>query len=135
MRNADVDQPRFFVPPDDVDRKSERALGSRQELAGIRRNAKRVSRDGAYSRRMQAREALAKPRETSEGGFHRFGADTPFFVESGTEAQGFPPGFLTVDLIALHAADLEPEAVRSEVDDSESRRGHGGIRLQCTQTA
>ena len=135
MRDADVDQPRFFVPADDVDGKSERALGSRQELAGIRCNAKRISRDGAYARRMQARESLAKPREASERGFHRLGADTPFFVERGAEAQGFPPGFLAVDLIALHAADLEPEAVRSEVDDGESRRSHGGIRLQRTRTA
>jgi hypothetical protein len=38
-------------------------------------------------------------------------------VEAGAETQGLAPGIELVDLRTLDAPDLEPEAVRAQVDD------------------
>ena len=49
VRDAEVGEARLFVAADDVDRKADRALGARQELARVRRDAKRVRRDDAHA--------------------------------------------------------------------------------------
>ena len=47
----------------------------------------------------------------------------PLSSMPGAEAQRLAPRVELVDLVALDAADLEPEAVRSEVDDGQQRVG------------
>ena len=68
VRDAVVDEPRLLVPADDVDREAQRALGLRQKLGGVGRDAKRVGRHRAHRRRVQRRDALAEAGETGERG-------------------------------------------------------------------
>ncbi len=93
---------------------------------------------------MEARQALAKARETGERRLASPpGVMRPLRVDAGAEAQRLAPGVEPEDLVAFDAADLEAEAVRSEVDDGERLGGHAiralfsaGIRRdekQCAQ--
>ena len=124
VRNADVDQPRFLVPANHVDGRSKRPFGAGQEVRHVGRDAKRVCRHRTHRRRVHARQALAKSREACERGSYRFGPDAAVGAETRTEAQRFAPRVLTVDLVSLDASDLQTEAVRSEIDNGEGRRGH-----------
>ena len=127
VRDAVVDEPRFLVAGDDVDRESERALGLRQERRRVGRDAKRVGRDRAHRRRMQALDALAETREAGESGAPRFRREPAALVDAGADAQILAPGVEAKDLIAFDASDLEAEAVRAHVDDGE-RLGRGAER-------
>ena len=89
----------------------------------LRGDAERIRGDHAHRRRMQARESLAEAREAGQRGVHRGALDPSLVVESGAEAQRLAPGVELVDLVALDAADFEPEAVRSEIDDGQQRVG------------
>ena len=83
---------------------------------------------------MQSRQTLAKTGEAFEGGSLRGGADPALRIETGSEAQRLAPGVEAVDLITLDAADLQPEAVRSQIDDGERGGGHdepSGCFLFC----
>src|SRR6185503_13986017 len=115
----------LFVPADDVDPRSQGALGSGQEFARIGRNAKGIGRHRSYRRRMNAGQAFAKPGETGQRQLHRRRAEASMPVDAGAEAQGLAPRVLPIDLVALDPADLQPEAVRSEVDDGKRLGGHG----------
>ena len=126
VRDAEINQARFFVPADDVDRKSKGVLGLRQKLACVFCHAKRIGRDCAHRRRVQAGEPFAEAREALKRGLHRRGFDATLCIEAGAEAQRFAPGVEPVDLIAFDATDLEPEAVRAQVDDGERGGGRGG---------
>ncbi len=66
VRDAEEGEPRLLVPADDVDRESDRALGAPQELAGVRGHAKRVGRNHAHRRGMQAGEPFAEACEAGE---------------------------------------------------------------------
>jgi len=68
---------------------------------------------------VQARKAFAKPGETGECRLHRGALQAALVVESRPEAQRLAPGVELIDLIALDAADLEAEAVRSEIDNGQ----------------
>ena len=125
VRDAEINQARFFVPADDVDGKSQRVLGLRQKLGRVFRHAKRIGRDCAHCRRVQAGEPLAEAREAFERGLHRRALDAALRIEASAEAQRLAPGVEPVDLIAFDATDFEPEAVRAQVDDGE-RGGRGG---------
>ena len=129
--DAVVDEPRFLVAGDDVDREAERALGLRQEVGRVGREAERVRRDGAHGRRMQPPDALAEAREAGDRGAPRLGREAAAGVETGADAQRLAPRVEPVDLVALDATDLEPKAVRAHVDDGERGGGerrarHGG---------
>ena len=124
VRDAEVDEPRLLMPADHVDGKAERALGDREELARVLRDSESVGRDCAHRGRMQPRQTLPKTGEALEGGSLRGGADPALCVETRAEAQRLAPGVEAVDLIALDAADLQPEAVRSQIDDGERGGGH-----------
>ncbi len=116
MGHAEEGQPAFFVPADDVDRKSQRALGLRDEFLRVSRDPERVGRDHADGRRVQAGEAFAEPGEAGKRGVHRGALQAAPVVEPGAETQRLAPRVELVDLVALDAADFEPEAVRPEVD-------------------
>src|ERR1700681_4270125 len=130
MCDTQVDQTRFLVPADDVDRTAQRALRLRQKLACVRRHSKRVGRDRAHGGWMDARKALAEALQAFDCGFHCGGADLVLAVEAGAEAQRLAPRVLPVDLAAFNAADLEPKAVRSEIDNGKSRGGHAGPAIR-----
>ena len=66
VRDAEVDEARFLVPGDDVDRKAERRFRLRQELRRVVRDAKRVGGDCAHGGRMQAAQPFAEAREAGE---------------------------------------------------------------------
>src|SRR2546421_9662831 len=127
MRDAQVDQTRSLVPADDVDRTAKRALRLRQKLACVFRHSKSVGRDGAHGGWMHARKARAEALQAFDCRFHRGGLDSSIAVEAGAEAQRLAPCVLPVDLAAFNAADLEPKAVRSEIDDGKSSGGCAGF--------
>ena len=81
VRDAVVDEPRFLVAGDDVDREAERALRLRQERRGVLRHAERVGGDRAHGGRMQALDALAEAREARERGAPRLGREPALLVE------------------------------------------------------
>ena len=81
VRDAEVGETRLLVAADDVDRKADRALGAPQELARVRRDAKRVRRDHAHRRRVQAGQPLAEAREACERRLHRRGLQPSLGVE------------------------------------------------------
>ena len=64
--DAEVDQPRFLVAADDVDRKAEGGLGARQELVRVGGDAKRVGRHGPHRARVQAAQPFGEAREARE---------------------------------------------------------------------
>ena len=71
-----------------------------------------------------ARRSRKRARQASAA-FIAAGVMRAVAVDAGAEAQRLAPGVEAVDLVALDAADLEPEAVRSQVDDGERLGGHG----------
>ena len=125
--DADVDEARFLVPADDVDREAERRLRLRQECG---RHC--APRERCWSR-PRAPPTGAVPtgaRETARGTRARPCArergDASVLVESGAEADGLAPGVEAEDLVAFDAADLEAKAVRAQVDDGECRGSCAG---------
>ncbi len=125
--DAGVDEPRFLVAGDDVDREAERALRLRQERPCVGRDAERVRRHRPHRRGMQALDPLAEAREAGERGAPRLRCQAALRIDTGADAQRLAPGVETVDLVALDAPDLEAEAVRAHVDDGE-RFGGGRTR-------
>ena len=113
MSDAEINQPRFFVAADDVDRKPKCPLGLRQKFARILRYPEGVGSDRAHRRRMHAGKPFAKALQASDRGLHRCGRDSAVAVESGAEAQRLAPSVLAIDLTAFDTPDFEPEAVRS----------------------
>ena len=126
VRHAEIDQARFFVTADDVDRKAQRALGLRQKLARVFRHPKVLVATARTADGCTPERRSRKRCRHSIAAFIAAGLILPCAVEAGTEAQRLAPGVLAIDLAALDAADLEPEAVRSQIDDGESRGGHAG---------
>ena len=122
VRDAEVDETRFLVAADDVDRKAERRFRLRQELRRVARDAERVRRDRAHGRRMQAAQPLAEAREARERRRCARRREVAAAVDARAEAQRLAPRVEPEDLVALDAPDLEPEAVAAHVDDSERRR-------------
>src|SRR3984893_9908161 len=110
MRDAQVDQTRFLVPADDVDRTAQRALRMRQKLACVLRHSKRVGRDRAHGGWMHAREALAEALQAFDCGLHCGGLDSSVAVEAGAEAQRLAPRVLPVDLGAFKAGGLATQS-------------------------
>src|SRR3982074_3675175 len=131
MRDAQVDQTRFLVSADDVDRTAQRALGERQKFACVLRHSKSVGRDRAHGGWMHARKALAEALQAFDCGFHRSGLDSSIAVETGAETNCLAPRILSLVLPPFNAADLEAKAIRSEIDHGKSRGGHAGpaVRL------
>ena len=130
VRDAEVDEPRFLVPRDDVDRKAERRFRLREELRRIGRDAKRVRRDGAHGGWVQAAQPLAEAREASERGTLRLRRDATEIIQRRAHPQRLAPGIEPEDLVALDATELEPEAVRAHVDDGERRGRRLGARAR-----
>ena len=67
-----------------------------------------------------------------------FGVITALLVDACAEAQRLAPGVELIDLVAFDAADLQPEAVRAEVDDRQQTIGlafahsmQGGEWMRC----
>ena len=62
----------------------------------------------------------------------------PLLVDARADAQRLAPGVEAEDLVALDASDLEPEAVRSHVDDGERAgarwRSRGMVRRSVAET-
>ncbi len=119
--DAKEGQPSFFVPADDVDGQAQRALGERDEFLGVAGDAERIRRDHAHGRGLQSGEAFAESGEAGERGIHRGALEPALVVEPGAETQRLAPGVELVDLVALDAADFEPEAVRTEIEDGQKR--------------
>jgi hypothetical protein len=121
VRDAEVDEPRFLVPRDDVDRKAKRRFRLREELRRIGRDAKRIGGDCAHGGWVQAAQPFAEARETSQRGTLRLRRDAAEIIQRRAHPQRLAPGIEPEDLVALDATELEPEAVRSHVDDRERR--------------
>jgi len=75
--------------------------------------------------------SLAEAREAGQRGLARGTREIALLVHARAEADRLAPGVEAEDLVALHAADLQAEAVAAEVDDGQRLRngvsvGHGG---------
>src|SRR2546429_8507947 len=115
MCDAQVDQTRFLVPADDVDRTAQRALRLRQKLACVFRHSKSVGRDGANGGWMHAGKALAEALQAFDCGFHRGRLDSSIAVGAGAEAQGLAPPVPSADLAALKPGHLPPQTVSAHI--------------------
>ena len=140
VRDAVVDEPGLLVAGDDVDGEAERTLGLRQERRGVPRFAKRVGGHRAHRRRMQSLDPLAEAGETGDGRAPRVSGEPAARIEARADAQRLAPGVEPVDLVAFDAPHLEPEAVRTHVDDgerggSECGRGHRGVERNRIRAA
>src|ERR1700676_1617459 len=135
MCYAQVDQTRFLVPADDVDRTAQRALRVRQKFACVLRHSKSVGRDRAHGGWMHAREALAKALQAFNCGFHCGGLDSSVAVEAGAEAQRLAPRVLPVELAAFTRGDSRAESCsirdrrRQESRRSRGSRGSNGRKM------
>ena len=123
VRDAEVDEARLLVAGDDVDRKPERRFRLRQEcprhcfatrkvLVATARTADGCSPD-SRSRKRARHASAARARGEREAAL---------LVDARAEADRLAPRVEAEDLVAFDAADLEPEAVRAQVDDGERRR-------------
>src|ERR1700680_790022 len=101
MCDAQVDQTRFLVPADDVDRTAQRALSVRQKLACVLRHSKSVGGDRAHGGWMHARKALAEALQAFDCGFHGGGLDSSVALEAGAEGQRLAAGGLAGESAAL----------------------------------
>ena len=115
-------------PADDVDREAERALrpaaGTARAFVATRNVLVATARTADGCRPAQP---LAEAREAGERGAPRVRRQMrPRSSSAGADAQRLAPGVEAEDLVALDAADLEPEAVRAHVDDGERRRASAG---------
>ena len=123
MRDAEEREPPFLVSADHVDRQAQRALRQRDELLRVLRDAERVRGDDPHGRRMKPREPLAKPGEARQRSLHRRPREAALLVDARAEAQRLAPRVELVDLVAFDAPDLQPEAVRPEIDDRQQAIG------------
>ena len=122
VRDAEINESRFFMSGDDVDRKAERCFGLPQKLRCIASDPKRVRGHGAHRGRMQAAQPFRETREAAQCSASRGRKDAALGVDRRADPQCFAPRVETKNLIAFNASELEAKAVRSHVDHRKRRR-------------
>ena len=89
VRDAEVNQPRFFTPGDHFNRESQRGAGAAQELLAVLGDTQRVGADGAHAVRVKAAQSLAEAGETGQRAFLRFIVKLFVLAEARAEAHRF----------------------------------------------
>src|SRR5918994_1519151 len=119
MSDAEVDQPRFFAPGDDFDRKAERLARLAQELRRVSGDAQRIGADRAHGVARQPAQPLAEPGERLERA-RLAGAVEPLVLrQPGAELDLLAQRIERIHLAVDDAADQEMETVGTEVDSGE----------------
>ena len=106
VRDTEINESRFFMTGDDVDRKTKRRLGRPQKLRRVASDAKRVRCHGAYRRRMEPAQAFREAREAAQRSASRGREDAALGIDRSADAQCFAPRVETKDLIAFDASEL-----------------------------
>ena len=116
MRDAEVDQARLLAAEYHFDGKTERRFRLGEEGFGVFRHAQRARAHGAHRRARKAAQPLAEARERFQG--PRFGrlVDAPVPRETRTQAHRISQAVEKVDLVVDDSADLQVEAVGSQVE-------------------
>ncbi len=115
MSDAEIDQARLLATEDHFDREPERRLGFRQKGLGVLRYAQRACSYRAHRRTREPAQPLGEAGKGLErpGFGHLINAPIP--RETGSEAHRITQTVQKVDLIVDDPADLQVEAVGSQV--------------------
>ncbi len=130
MRDAEVDQARFLVAGDDLDRVSEYALGAFQELGAVAGLAHRVGADRHDVRVGQIPQPLAEALEGDERPVDGALREVSLLVEPCREPHRITDPVQDVDPAAVFGASHDHvEAVRAEIHTGNDalRLAHGVI--------
>ena len=127
VRDAQVDQARLLPPRDHLDRHAQRGFRLRQKEGNVLRHAQGIGRDGTRRIAGKTAQAFAKARQRVQRAGLRRIVQGPLGVESGRQAHRFLQRVERIDLIADHAADLEPETVGAKIDRGNQLVAHCGI--------
>ena len=113
--DAKIDQARFLMSGNDFDRKSQDAFCLRDEVGGVLCHAQRVGTDHAHRLARQAAQPFGKPAQCGKGALLRAGIEEFIRGESGGQPDLFTQPVQHVELVALHARDLQTKIVGTEV--------------------
>ena len=125
MRRANIDQARLFAAGDDLDRKSERRLGQRQELAGIFRHAQGIGCHRPHRALVEAGQPLTKTAQSIQRPFLRIRIEALVCRQTGGQTHRLLQRVQGINLVVDHAPDLQAKAVGAEVDGSYGFINHG----------
>ena len=128
VRDAEVDEARFFGAGDDLDRVSERFRGAIEERARVARLPQRARADRAHAADRHRAEALAETREARERFLLHGLGQVLLRVEARGEAHALAQAVDDRELVAFEPRDDHVEAVGAEIDGRDhvdvGRRGH-----------
>jgi hypothetical protein len=122
VRDAEVDQARFFDARDDFDGMPECVAGTLEEHATALGLAQRVGADDANALRPHVAQALAKAFEALQRALRRFAAETAVFVEARGETNHLPQAVEHDELPVVVTGDDHVKAVRAEIHRREDVR-------------
>ena len=121
----EVDQARLLAAEYHLDGETERRFRFRKEGFGVLRHAQRARTHGTHRRARKSAQALAEARERLQGPRFRRLIDAPIPRETGAQAHGIAQAVQKVDLIVDDPADLQVEAVGSQVERGQCLLFHG----------
>ena len=132
VRDAEVDQSRFFAAGDDFDVVAQRGFRRHQEMLRQAQLAHRIGGDGAHARRRDGGQALAEARKAIECALQRFFAQAAAAVKAFGEAHVFLDAIDDAQLAEQVTRDHHVEAVRADVHRGQQvsvlQRGRAGRR-------
>ena len=125
--DAGVDEAGFFAPGDDFDGKAQCGFGLRDEGGDVFGDAEGVGGNGADLLGGETAQAFAEFGEAGEGALLRGFVEVFLFVQTGGKAHHFFDGIDDLELAVVVLADLQAEAVGTEIDGGEHLRGVGVV--------
>ena len=116
MGDAQVDEPRFLAPGDDLDRVPERGFGLGNEFAGILGDTQRRGADAADRFRRQAAQAFAEALQAGQRALLGRFVEPLVVAEAAGQAHGFLQRIERIELVAGDPRHFQAEGVGSEID-------------------
>ena len=121
LRHSEIDQSGFFATGNDVDRKSQDAVGPGQELVAVARLAQGLRGDGPDLRLLESGEPFTEPGQAVPATLHGLCAQVAFGIQTAPLTDGFLQVFGAFELAMVESYDLQPKTVRAEIDGGKAR--------------
>ncbi len=126
VRDAEVNQARFFAPGDDFNREAERGFGFFKKRGRVFRHAQGVGAERAHVVGLKAAQAFGKALQAGDGARLRRLVQHFVSVQPGAQAHRLPQAVQRVGLLAVYTCYLAVERIGSEVDSRDGVVfGHG----------
>jgi hypothetical protein len=120
LGNAQVNQPRFFAPGDDIDAATQASFGNREESVGILEPAECLGANSPHVRRGYTPQSLTETGEASKGALLGFFIQPTLPIQAASQAHHFLDAVEHPQFTVLAPGNEQMKAVAAEVD---SRKG------------